>query len=107
MWVHRQPKVGNITVMSGSCRSACMLASCVPTPACAVLPCVSRLHEQHLSCLIIVQVAAAEAAARADAAELEGWKRDSPAVLAALEPAMTDQITEVCADPPHAMTPTG
>ena len=42
-----------------------------------------------------VQIAAAEAAAKAEAQELEGWKRDATAVLAALETTHTEKIAEV------------
>lgn len=43
----------------------------------------------------VLQIAAAEAAARAEAQELEGWKRDSTAVLAALDGTIAEKITEV------------
>ena len=43
----------------------------------------------------VMQIAAAEAAARAEAQELEGWKRDSTAVLAALNSTFAEKITEV------------
>ena len=42
-----------------------------------------------------LQIAAAEAAAKADAQEVEGWKRDAPAVLAALETSHAEKIAEV------------
>ena len=42
-----------------------------------------------------MQVAAIEAAAKAEAQELQGWKRDATAVLAALEGTCADKITEV------------
>ena len=42
-----------------------------------------------------MQIAAAEAVARAEAQELEGWKRDSTAVLAALDSTLAEKITEV------------
>ena len=48
------------------------------------------LHGMH-----VMQIAAAEAAARAEAQELEGWKRDSTAVLAALDSTLAEKITEV------------
>ncbi len=48
------------------------------------------LHGVH-----VTQVAAAEAAARAEAQEVEGWKRDSTAVLAALNSTTAEKITEV------------
>lgn len=48
------------------------------------------LHGMH-----VMQIAAAEAAARAEAQELEGWKRDSTAVLAALASTLAEKITEV------------
>ena len=47
-----------------------------------------------------MQIAAAEAAARAEAQELEGWKRDSTAVLAALDSTHAEKITEVT---PHEL----
>ncbi|DBA85374.1 hypothetical protein WJX79_002769 [Trebouxia sp. C0005] len=43
----------------------------------------------------LARIAAAEAAARAEAQELEGWKRDSTAVLAALDGTIAEKITEV------------
>ena len=48
------------------------------------------LHGMH-----VMQIAAAEAAARAEAEELEGWKRDSTAVLAALAITNAEKITGV------------
>ena len=48
------------------------------------------LHVMH-----VMQIAAAEAAGRAEAQELEGWKRDSTAVLAALDSTLAEKITEV------------
>ena len=45
--------------------------------------------------LMRVQIAAAEAAAKAEAQEVEGWKRDATAVLAALDNTQAEKITEV------------
>ena len=50
----------------------------------------------HGSCwLMCMQIAAAEAAAQAVAQEVEGWKRDATAVLAALDSTHAEKITEV------------
>lgn len=42
-----------------------------------------------------MQIAAAEAAAKAEAQEVEGWKHDATAVLAALDSTDAEKITEV------------
>lgn len=42
-----------------------------------------------------MQTAAAEAAAKAEAQEVEAWKRDATAVLAALDTTHAEKITEV------------
>ena len=42
-----------------------------------------------------MQIAAAEAAAKAEAQEVEGWKRDATAVLAALDSTHAGKVTEV------------
>lgn len=60
--------------------------------------CASQMHCKHVTHRVVcacVQIAAAEAAARAEAQELEGWKRDATAVLAALESTHTEKIAEV------------
>lgn len=43
----------------------------------------------------VMQTAAAEAAAKAEAQELDAWKRDATAVLAALDTTHAEKITEV------------
>lgn len=42
-----------------------------------------------------MQVAAAEAAAKAEAQEVEGWKRDATAVLTALNGTHAERVMEV------------
>ena len=42
-----------------------------------------------------MQTAAAEAAAKADAQELDAWKHDATVVLAALDTTHAEKITEV------------
>lgn len=43
----------------------------------------------------MMQTAAAEAAAKAEAQEVEAWKHDATAVLAALDSTHAEKITEV------------
>ena len=43
----------------------------------------------------MLQKAAVEAAAKAEAQELQGWKKDATAVLAALEGSYAEKMTEV------------
>ena len=47
------------------------------------------------SCWDVMQAAAAEAAAKAEAQEVRAWKRDATAVLAALDTTHAEKITEV------------
>ena len=51
-----------------------------------------------------MQKAAIEAAAKAEAQELQGWRKDATAVLAALEGSYAEKMTEVLPIPLFSMS---